>query len=455
MTERYSGRRMRTLTATIAVLTACASICLAQVQTAKHGGLIGDQEFGYAVAIDGQVAIVGVPHDDQYGEDAGVAYVYRRAVAGWVLHAELAPDDLAAGDRFGFAVDVSGRQVVIGAPGDDARGYRAGAAYVYEFDQVAREWVLVREKLLAFDGGQSDQFGYRVAIDGPWIAIGAPYNDDGGADIGAAYVLTLSPDPWDPSIPDSAWDQQKLSREGDGAPGDEFGCSVDIDGRLIVVGAWKDDDDGMDSGSAYTFFRPGSSPHWDPLGKILPDELGPRAFQGFGDSVAVSLSSARILVGATYDGQQGPASGAAYVFHYDQPLTLAPPAGGWTQEGKLLSTTPNWGDHFGWSVALSDGVALVGAWSDEVGGPQSGAAHTFLWGGSEWTAGPVIYPDDPIGGAFFGHCVAITPGGAIIGAPFATNLLGDRSGAIYFYDLPWGVTFQGPRKAVIEAKTSP
>jgi hypothetical protein len=39
----------------------------------------------------------------------------------------------------------------------------------------------------------------------------------------------------------------------DGAEGDNYGCSVAIDGDRVVVGSYFDDDDGIDSDSAYVY----------------------------------------------------------------------------------------------------------------------------------------------------------------------------------------------------------
>ena len=42
---------------------------------------------------------------------------------------------------------------------------------------------------------------------------------------------------------------------GDGASEDFFGYSVGFEGNTAVFGAWGDDDNGRDSGSAYVFTR--------------------------------------------------------------------------------------------------------------------------------------------------------------------------------------------------------
>ena len=81
--------------------------------------------------------------------------------------------------------------------------------------------------------------------------------------------------------------------------------------------------------------------------------------------------------------------------------------------------------------------------------------HSYQLSGSSWLTGPEIHADEPMNGAMFGRAVALTEGGALIGAPFVTNMLGERPGAIYFYDLPWTAAASVPRGAAREAVLSP
>jgi len=51
----------------------------------------------------------------------------------------------------------------------------------------------------------------------------------------------------------TAWTEQAKLIASDGAEGDEFGCSVSINGDYAIIGASDDDDNGDRSGSAYVF----------------------------------------------------------------------------------------------------------------------------------------------------------------------------------------------------------
>ncbi len=61
---------------------------------------------------------------------------------------------------------------------------------------------------------------------------------------GSAYVFTRTGEVWS--------EHAKLTASDD-AEGDAFGRSVAVSGDTAVIGAFRDDDGGSDSGSAYTF----------------------------------------------------------------------------------------------------------------------------------------------------------------------------------------------------------
>jgi len=90
---------------------------------------------GWSVSTSGDVAVIGARHDGHAGTDSGSAYVYRFAGTGWTEEAKLTASDAAAGDEFGFSVAVSGDVAVIGAYWDDDAGTKSGSAYVYRFVQ--------------------------------------------------------------------------------------------------------------------------------------------------------------------------------------------------------------------------------------------------------------------------------------------------------------------------------
>ena len=154
----------------------------------------GYDYFGFSVAISGDLAIVGASGDDDEGEDVGSAYIFRREGASWVQEAKLTASDGAAGDNFGYsAVAISGDLAIVGAYADDDKGAASGSAYV--FRREGASWVQ-EYKLLPDDGASGDFFGKSVAIFGDRAIVGAPEDDDKGEGSGSVYVFRREGASW-------------------------------------------------------------------------------------------------------------------------------------------------------------------------------------------------------------------------------------------------------------------
>ena len=80
-----------------------------------------NDEFGNAVAISGDFAIVGAMREDDDGNgqndasDAGSAYIYKRTNGTWAQEAKLVAADRQSNDFFGHAVAISGEYCIVGA----------------------------------------------------------------------------------------------------------------------------------------------------------------------------------------------------------------------------------------------------------------------------------------------------------------------------------------------------
>ena len=244
-----------------------------------------EDAFGFAVSIDRNTAIVGVPMDDDGGRDAGSAYIFVRDGVAWRQQAKLVPQDLVGFDVFGGAVFVHGNTAVVGASGHSHNGLRfPGAAYV--FVREGTTWV-EQAKLTADDAASSDSFGKSVALFNDTIIVGAPVADiEGKKDAGAAYVFAREGDTWKRHV--------KLIRKAE-RKGDQFGSGVAVAGNLAIVGAAGVEDAGVGSGAAYGFARVDGV--WAEKKKVQPDDEGPRIKFGAwvamsGDMVAVSAHNA-------------------------------------------------------------------------------------------------------------------------------------------------------------------
>jgi hypothetical protein len=241
--------------------------------------------FGWSVAVDGDLAVVGAP----FVADIGVAYLFDLTTGDQLFRLE--PEEGAEGDVFGVSVDISGSTAIVGASGDDQTQDNAGAAYL--FDATTGEQL---GKLTAADGNTLDFFGFSVAISGPSVVVGSlGASSDIDFRTGAAYVF-------DAATGAEVW---KLVAE-DGQLDDSFGISVAIDGNRVVAGAPGDDDLGLEAGAAYVFdLATGRQ-----LAKLLSadgeyeDETG----------ASVAVSGGRAVIGSPFGVAGGVVSGTAPVF---------------------------------------------------------------------------------------------------------------------------------------------
>ena len=264
-------------------------------------GALGDN-FGYSVSIDGDTAIVGAYGDDDNGNASGSAYIFvRDPVTGvWIEQQELLASDAAADDWFGWSVSVNGDTAIAGATRDDDNGTRSGSVYVFVRDLVTGVWT-EQQKLLASDGAAYDLFGGSVSISGDTMIAGALGNDVNGSESGSAYIFVRS---------GATWTEQQKLLASDAAAGDNFGSSVSLSGDTAIVGAVDSDDNVAESGSAYVFVRDPATGVWTEQQELLASDGA--AYDKFGYSVSISGDTA--IVGAHGNDDNGVDSGSAYVY---------------------------------------------------------------------------------------------------------------------------------------------
>ena len=73
-----------------------------------------------------------------------------------------------------------------------------------------------------------DDFGYPVAVSGTTVIVGAPFAASDALLAGQAYVFTNTA---------TGWSQTAELEGSDTIGGDQFGVSVAISGRTVIVGA--------------------------------------------------------------------------------------------------------------------------------------------------------------------------------------------------------------------------
>ncbi len=255
--------------------------------------------FGHSVSLSGTRALIGAYGNSQNGANSGAAYVFDFDGSSWTQNQKLLAIDGVSSDQFGYSVSLSGDWALVGASHENAMGNYSGSAYLFAYSGAS--WSQ-DQKIMAADGAFADNFAASVSLSGTRLLVGSPNDDDNGSGSGSAYVFDYDGMDWLQS--------QKLTAS-DAAASDKFGYSVSLLSDRVLIGAYNDDDFGSNSGSAYIFDFDGNS--WNQSTKL-------NASDGDGDdffAYSVTLSVDRALIGAHLEDENGLNSGSAYIFDYD------------------------------------------------------------------------------------------------------------------------------------------
>lgn len=386
---------------------------------------------GFSAAISGATIVVGVTNFDSEftGLGGSAAYVFTEPAGGWMGTlpdtAKLVASEGNSTDQFGWRVAVFGSTVVVGAPLDNVIGHGQLSGSAYIFTEPAGGWVgtlTETAKLIASDGAPFDRLGASVAISAGTVFLGAW----GGGDFdfsGAAYVFTEPAGGWAGTLTEAA---RLLA--SDGVAFDALGESIAVSGTTVVVGASRDGDF---TGAAYVFTEPvgGWTGTLTEAAKLVASDPAAADQDQLGLSVAVSGST--VVVGAPGDGHGVSYSpdGSAYVF--------TEPVGGWvgtlTETAKLVASVVVAGENLGRSVGVSGSNIVVGSWSDF----DNGRALLFTEPAPGW-AGTLnedaeFLASDPVIDDRFGFSVAASGCNFVVGSPF-NDENGIESGAAYVFD---------------------
>jgi hypothetical protein len=129
--------------------------------------------FGHSVDIDNNYAIIGSMNEDHNYTDQGSAYIFERDGATWTQVAKIMANDRAASYNFGCAVAIDGNYAIVGSRYDNDNGSNSGSSYMFIHDGT--NWTQ-EAKLTASDGQASDYFGYAVSIQDDIAIVGAYYH---------------------------------------------------------------------------------------------------------------------------------------------------------------------------------------------------------------------------------------------------------------------------------------
>ncbi|MHC4880966.1 MAG: FG-GAP repeat protein, partial [Planctomycetota bacterium] len=340
--------------------------------------------------------MVGAPHydDPTAGADAGAAWVYQRAGETWVRQVQLSPDDLSAGDSFGWSVAISGDTVVVGSPdwGDETDSDR-GTAYV--FVRSGTTW----SQQQRLDGGTDWGYGlgYSVAVDGDVIAASENHGD--------AYVYERDDVVW--SLAESL---------------DNRLISVAVSGDIVATGAHY---------GVVSIYRrvtadwPSSSTLWSLEDRIAPDPSGATVYL----SQSLSLDGETLLIGSPRETVDGTSyAGAAYIYRRSS-------GSEWEQVTRLTAPSAEYYGQFGWSVSLDGGTAVVGQpFTHRTNSSISEEGSVFVYqDASGWSLVDTLPAGYDRSSDEFGFAVAHDGNQLLVGAPLSDEA-GFSSGTVIAYD---------------------
>ena len=339
----------------------------------------------------------------------------------FTLQKKLPAADAMREHGFGYAVALSGDTAAVSAPGDDI-GPNLNQGSVYIFNRIDGDWVF-QQKLTAPDGEMWDRLGNKVALSGDTIVVGAELDRVGENYFqGSAYVFTRS---------NGVWSFQQRLTAPDGVPSDAFGCSVAVSGDMAVVGARLDTfNSNYQEGSAYFFTR--ADGVWTFRQKLTaPNGLGLPA-DAYGSAVALNENT--LVVGA-YMADVGhlPNHGTVYIY--------ARGHDGWVLEKRLIAADREFGDNFGFSVALDGERLAVAAFRAYIEGNfGQGSIYVFTRGGGVWPLEQKLTASDGGPADNLGFSVALD-GDTLVAGAFEDdfNQENTEQGSAYVYRRSEGV----------------
>jgi hypothetical protein len=363
--------------------------------------------FGWSVAVDGEVAVVGAPfHQGPNAYALGGVYVFRRSGTNWNYEAFLDGADSTSKSFVGCSVAICSNRVALGALSGSSRYC---TAYVYA--KSGSNWT--RETVLSTSQPAADWDAWGISLNQNFLSIGASGDPYRGSLAGSVFVFWRS---------GSSWPTSGLRlTPTDYKPYQFFGSSIAAAGtNLLIVGAPGDTVGRSCSGAAYVF-RVNGSQSYTQEAKLVSTNAAPQA--GFGASVAAVENL--LVVGAPSDETHDVPSGAAYVYVRTNAV--------WTNTARL---TPDSGEPyaaFGNAVAVTTNRVLVGAPQAFGASSRSGSTWLYQLSGATWQPQAQLGPIAAIGEDQFGWAVALSSDAVLAGAPDGDQSALD-AGAAYLFN---------------------
>lgn len=312
--------------------------------------------FGSAVAVSGRTVVIGAPgtdSDDDPGATVGKVYVYNLTATGWRQTQQLDPPKGQRGERFGAAVAISGDVLVVSAPRHRTDVHEGNLIYgeVYVFSRQGGAWQL-QDTLYKHSKYQSAAAGEyrRVLPFGERVAIsGNRIVASGQNDHDYPHGFVKNGATW-------SYDSQLYTY----SPNYNLTLHrlvISIDNNIAVIGPYSRSIKNMGFPVSHSidhavvaFIR--NQHYWNQDADVYESYLPGEASEGFGRQFAISGNTLAIGVPRKQEGGK-PAPGAVDFYVRTE--------AGWQQQYRLRSPQGEPGDDFGDWLAMSGSRLVVGS----------------------------------------------------------------------------------------------
>jgi hypothetical protein len=263
----------------------CNNTNIDEYQPVEDSIVFPNKSFGASTAISGNHAIVGCPQATINGKAlAGYVLFYRfePATGLWIANGMFTNENPQISDFFGSEVDMEGRVAVVTTNGK--------AATVFELNTTTGLWQRMQQLPFFTANNPGDNYGGSVAVTESLIAVGAGQDTELGHNATGAVTMYRR------SLINNSWVAVAKLTNPNPAANDFFGTDVDISGNLVLVGAPKDDEGSTNNGSASLFSFDFFSGSFSLVTKFT--SFYQSFEEEFGNSV--SISGKKLIVGAQY-----------------------------------------------------------------------------------------------------------------------------------------------------------
>lgn len=423
-------------------------------------GVVQEGSLGRSVAIFGDRVIAGAPEGGIKRIDTTgsgyfmVQHTQNDSTSERMEFANSRPlviedPDADWGDMFGYELSANaiGNQpyLAVGSPGRRRSGVRgsenSGRALIYFEEPDRKTWRRVVE-LGAVNRASANPalYGYAVAASGSHVVVGAPgFRSTKNSRTGAIGIYHY--------LEDNEWSEQWIvkpplqSEVSDVAQNEsvDFGSTVALDERFVVVGSPKDSQGQAQQGRVYIFEKKQDG-NWELFQEIVDPDAKPT--EQFGYRVALFQQWLLITSYSTRLGDESIPHGHVSIYRFDKQETTNG-SGQWKFHQRLSVENDELRtglklERFGYGLAVTEKFLAVGApTTSQHGVLHHGAVFLYKWNHDlgQWRPHTQILPRT--GETRFGGAVQFGKDFLAIGSIFfpPTAERGLKAGGVFCFDL--------------------